>query len=199
MVRYGIRRRLKRGIRVRIRPTFKCSLDCYYCGNKMGFLKERPIENSTIRGLGWLKIIDKVPWKIKEIWISGGEPSIYPDIVPLVEGLLDRKYLITIFTNLTNDKLSELPKSDLIRIEATFHSRAGHTKANFIKNLNKIKNRVDVVEIDNNLLPFSKSKPWNCDIEDAKRIRKHSIYIGPDGDIAFCAYDETMKTIKWQD
>jgi len=192
MVRYGIRRRLKTGIRVRIRPTLKCSLDCYYCGNKMGFLKERPIEKFTITGLEWLKLIDKVPWKIKEVWISGGEPSIYPDIIPLIKGLLKRNYLVTIFSNLTNTKLAELPKSDLIRIEATFHSRAGHSKDNFLKNYWRIKNRVDVVEIDDNQLSFSESKPWNCDIEDAKRIRKHSIYISPEGRIHFCAYDETM-------
>jgi len=179
-------KRLKRGIRIKIFPTFKCSLKCDYCGNNLG-RDLHPSENNlkTILDLlGWINLIDNFPVKIREVVISGGEPTIWPDFPELVNYLLSQGYFVTVYTNLTNKNLLNVDKSRRLRVYATFHGRH-YDKNQFLKNYDVVSSvhRVDVNEIAQQQLPFSKVDPWGCDYEQSKTINKNYFWIAPDGSI----------------
>jgi hypothetical protein len=77
----------------------------------------------------WKYILDneKLP---KLVTISGGEPLLYKDIVPLIEYLIDKKRIVNLFTNLLVRK--QLPVSWRLAIRTTYH---GFNKNRFLYNL----------------------------------------------------------------
>jgi len=88
-----------------------CNMNCYYCHNKhllnddvqdipgdeiFGFLKSR-------RGF------------IDAVVISGGEPTIYPDLGPFISEIKDMGYLVKLDSNgMESEAIKELLKADLL-------------------------------------------------------------------------------------
>jgi len=119
VMRFGLLKKLKRGVRIKIFPSFICNLDCWYCANKFvgdGDYKRVPSMNYK----KWIDIINEFPVKVKEVVISGGEPAIYKDLGRLVNYLTDNKIMVTIFSNLMIVN-NEIKGSKRIRIGATHH------------------------------------------------------------------------------
>ncbi len=185
---YGLAKRMKRGIRLKIFPTFKCNLDCAYCGNDLGVGLD-PIDRKTLDVDDWVDLIQSFPVRVREVVISGGEPTIYPGMVTFINKLLELGYFVTVFTNLTNKYLINTNKSFRLRIYATFHGRH-YDKNRFLSNYYAVtkKHRVDVNEIAEQRLSFSKVDPWGCDLEQAKTINKNYFWISPDGMIHTSCY-----------
>lgn len=180
-MRYGLKRRLRKGIRLKIFPTFVCTLDCAYCGNKLGG-DHRPVDRKLMTWQEWAEYIDTFPMKINEVFLSGGEPTLLEGFEHLINHISGR-YLVTVYTNLTNHtKWNRVNSTDNIRIQATFHGRSDKQER-FLKAYHSVKqlHRVDVEEIAENRLGFSRVKPWGCTVDLANIIDKNYFWVAPDG------------------
>jgi len=172
-MKYGRRILFKRGITVSVSLLYKCNLNCTYCSLK-NFSHEQPHDTVIHPAEDWVKFIESFPIRIKEIFLTGGEPGIYSQIVPLTNELLSRGYFVTIFTNLT--KISEflsINESPNLKFQATYHR--GANIETFKENYNTMTRffRVDVDEIESSFLSYSKKKDL-CTLEnerDTSRFR----------------------------
>lgn len=92
--------------------TFKCRLGCSYCINRFGKLSKR----KSLTGHQWAEGINRIKFPLGvPITLSGGEPTCYPKLVHLIEGL--RKDIeIDILTNLQGDGRDIIAKIDPARL-----------------------------------------------------------------------------------
>lgn len=164
---------IRRGYRINLHLTYRCNLDCPYCSTKMPIGKWPPIKESTLemwkdRVTRMSKII-----KVREVYVAGGEPTIMPYFVELINWLIDQGFHVLVLTNLKlPDKLLQIKRSYRFSIRATYHH--ADDKERFLEAYNKIYpiHRIDVDEIvfkrDGNKLirvhetafPFSHEKPY---------------------------------------
>lgn len=150
---YGKSLLFKRGCQVSLFITYSCNFNCPYCGASLPSGKQPHGRESTIEE--WKEFINKFPTKIKEFYVSGGEPTLYKDFIPLVEFLLTIGH-VKIFTNLSKPQiLLSLPKSYKLTIRATFHHSDDINRFNNSYNSIYKKHRIDVYEIGYSLLPYS--------------------------------------------
>ena len=122
--RYGLLRRLKKGRRLYIFTTLRCNLNCSYCTNKFVHGVTPTYDELTFEQ--WKDIIDNLDFKVNEVFVTGGEPFLYSDLDKLLHYLLRKKYMVTVFTNLSKLILSKsmitLPfPSVKLRFVATHH------------------------------------------------------------------------------
>jgi uncharacterized radical SAM superfamily Fe-S cluster-containing enzyme len=171
---YGKLLRFKRGITLSLSVTFRCNLSCSYCtvnvSGKRSVSKEATIDEM-------IEYINHFPVKIKEIYITGGEPSLRDDLPELVNKLLDRGYFIVLFTNLKNlFTILKINKSVRFRIQATYHHKASSHE--FYNNYLDIiqKHRIDVDELKYQKLYFSKVKQ----LTNEKELDEPCFRIAPD-------------------
>ena len=185
MIPYGAAKKLKRGILLKIYPTMVCNLDCSYCGNKLGIGLDNHRFGSRLSVDEWLKIIDNFPMKVKEVHLTGGEPSTYKGFVDLVNALLERGIFVTIFTNLKlTSKFLKIKPSNKLLLYSSFHSEQMSVEE-YSKSFYTLTfyHRIVVKELGQKLLPFSRLVPWGCTADGAKKIRKNCLYIAPDGQL----------------
>lgn len=154
ILRYGLLKRLKDGMRIKIRPTYRCTLDCAYCANRV-IDGTRPVCKEEIRLADWQRIITHHPRKVREVVISGGEPMCYSEFVPLVDWLTSEGYFVTVFTNLTLTRGLQMKPSYKIRLAATCHRSCDlrQWKQHLLLYRNWF--RVDVEEVDTRMIPGS--------------------------------------------
>jgi MoaA/NifB/PqqE/SkfB family radical SAM enzyme len=99
--------------------SYKCNYKCSYCSF---WKKEEEGINYGVRKWEeiWNGIFDK--YGSGHIRFSGGEPSIYPEFIELLEAL-SKKHTLEISTNLTFDidKFFEKVKPENIMISSSFH------------------------------------------------------------------------------
>jgi len=124
---YGIIRAIKPGVEICIRPTVRCNLACWYCS------AEHPgsscwVNPSIDRPLGdWInqfntEIIPRYNKRIKQVFISGGEPFMYKDIVPMLDWLTrDKGFCVYIISNLIIPPSPKLKSNRRIKIRASLH------------------------------------------------------------------------------
>ena len=86
-----------RGVRATIVTTTRCPLSCDYCPMYIYGMVKRYDESTFEEWKVWL---DRFPYWVSHFYVSGGEPSLYKDIVPLVNYLIERGHHVTVFTNL---------------------------------------------------------------------------------------------------
>lgn len=125
----------------------RCNLNCGYCTQK-SITGHRPIAKE-VSYLGWVRWFLRFPYKIKEVYVSGGEPTLHKDFAKIVNFLLDKGYYVYIFTNLADSgPLLDVKESNRLRIKATYHHglplRIFEYCYNLIKNIHTI--RVDEIE-----------------------------------------------------
>jgi len=143
ILRWGLMRRLRRGNKLMLFPTFRCNLTCSYCS--IGYLGKRA--ESTEIGLDdWKYLVRSFPIKLREIRISGGEPMLMPYYSELINWLLDQGLYVMVFTNLSVLKL-DVNRSRRLIYMATYHKCSNVKK--FQKNLKEYrkKYRVEVHQI----------------------------------------------------
>jgi len=133
------KQKLMGGLSVSLNPTTRCNLKCNYCVSSI-FLGEAPIFKNELTAKQWLEILLNYKPKIKFVVISGGEPSIYKDIVPLVDGLTKNKIAVRILTNLTSRRLLGVDNNPYVRFYTTLHY--GFVDLDkFLENLRLYKNK----------------------------------------------------------
>lgn len=119
ILRYGLMKRLKRGKRIYVSLTFRCQLDCVYCSCKSATGKMPVYEE--IGGQTLIDIITNLPFRVREIVLSGGEPMVHRDFVFIYYELLKMGYFVTIFTNLVNGRAVFLNCNRKARITTSYH------------------------------------------------------------------------------
>ena len=198
--RYGLIRRIRSGIRLKIYPSFECSLNCWYCGNGLEG-NTNPKDPPKIYELeDWQELISNFPIKINDVVLSGGEPTIYKDFVPLANWILDQGIMLEVYTNLTNKRLAKVRPSYKLRILATYHHEYDMQKfnENYLFVQKQHKHKIDVKEIGSKKLTYSRLVPWGCTLESSKQVFKNYLYCCPDGEIFTCCYKAMLHATKNQ-
>lgn len=186
--RYGLLYRLNRGVSISISLTFRCNYKCHYCtmqiGGPMGKVKELTLDQ-------WIDIIDRFPLKIKEVFISGGEPMLMPYTVDLINELVKRKILVCLFTNLITGNLFDIRRSPYFRINTTFHPQSHHS-IKFLARYNELKRRgyqLTVDEVDTHTFRhYSVVKPMLTTVDELKEDNTR-LRFAPDGTLHTTCYD----------
>lgn len=117
--------RMKRNrVRASIIVTNRCPLICDYCPMyiREGLGKQNVPDECSFEE--WKTFLERYPNHIDELYVSGGEPTLYKDLVPLVNWLVqDYKTHVLIFSNLWKPEAFEgiKPHKRLIFMP-TFHS-----------------------------------------------------------------------------
>jgi len=103
-----------------------CNFDCPYCPTKKWHVEPNPDDYTDCPGrewkrpgaktiLAWLKkFIPADEWVLE---LTGGEPTLYPELEPLLKGLDAMKYRGIIKTNGTN----KVPRARGFTVVATWH------------------------------------------------------------------------------
>lgn len=127
-------KRLHRGMRIHAILTFACNFknDCYYCTWKAGGGWPQA---KTMTLAGWKKVIKRLPFKVREIMVTGGEPMLHPEFNQIVEWMLKQGYFVTVYTNLSIAKGNQLPKHHRLRFYASKHSMVRRKMWPFLTNL----------------------------------------------------------------
>ena len=174
---YGLVR-FKRGIRLSTSITFRCNYYCNYCNMTIPSGKWPKSEEKTI--CEWMNFLKTFPLKIKEVNVSGGEPTLIKGLQNYINWMLKEGYFVTLYTNLTNSAvISKINPSFRFRVLTTYHHHA--EKEQFEKTYKMLskKYRVDIDEISKKYLKDSKLKSF-----DSKKTMKNSKYkrlrIAPD-------------------
>jgi len=157
-MRYGLRKKFKRGIIVSAMVTFRCNLDCAYCSNKF-VTGEMPKSNEMTLD-GWIDKLERFPIKIKEVIITGGEPFLYKHTDDLITYLTNKGIMVAIFSNLLIRR-NITYRGDLLRIEASNH--LGVNQKKFYDNLDYYRSmvRVDYKKFEENKVSRGKFETEN--------------------------------------
>lgn len=196
ILRYGLMKRIRRGVRISIALTFKCYLKCPYCVVDKPTGKTPQTKESTLSELIHF-VKNQFPYRLREVKLTGGSPELHPEFVNFTNWLLSEGYFVQIYTNLVNPKiLMKLKRTFRLMFIASYH----HTKEwrsmspeQYTKNYNIVKKhyRVVVEEIGTDktdkLLPYSKFK--NFIYEDDMIRNKAMIRVSPDLKIYCNCYD----------
>jgi sulfatase maturation enzyme AslB (radical SAM superfamily) len=116
-------------------PELKCNYTCSYCiWNRFTPLS---LKDSYRPYTDWIKVFEAL--EPSAVTITGGEPLLYKDIVPLIEDFPPKHLISCLVTNLSVnvDKLTSLKRKDF-RIMASFHPSMT-TKEEFASKLKELK------------------------------------------------------------
>lgn len=110
----------KKGITIDIIPTTRCNYKCSYCPMFIDGEVKRYEECSFEE---WKEFLtNRIQHWVSVYYISGGEPALYKDIVPLTNWLLDRGHKVIIMTNLSYpEKFKGIKNHWRLMFQPTFH------------------------------------------------------------------------------
>ncbi len=132
ILRYHIIKTLRRGVGVSIYPSWACNYKCNYCLVRTYGIYPKSKLLSLDSWKDFLNTLDSGIRRsgghgIKEISLLGGEPTLLPYFTDLCHWILfEKKWMLSIFTNMSNLKTLEIKPSMLLRIEATYHYNHNH-------------------------------------------------------------------------
>jgi len=197
---YGKTLKLKRGVTLQISLLYACNLFCEYCSLEMPTGKRPTAKQSTLQE--WITYIKNFPTKVKEVYVSGGEPTLVKWLPELLEWLIKEGYHVTVFTNLYNSELLMIKPSYRYQIIASYHKPPDEksnpelydSELRFNEAYYKLKDkyRIEVDEIGSKILPYSKVKPFNTmDV-----LKDHEFRISPDLQVYISCYDHFLQKSK---
>jgi wyosine [tRNA(Phe)-imidazoG37] synthetase (radical SAM superfamily) len=193
----------KIGLNVSMNVTYNCNFKCWYCAvtiptGAMPKSKESTAEQWLDFRFPnyylWFNI--KIPLKIRQVAITGGEPTLYSDLVKLVNALLDKGYHVTVYSNLTRPKmLMEIQKNYRFQIVATYHHHDNADRFDQAYRMVYSKHRINVEEIDDKhgvkKLSYSKLKPL---ITGKEKMPVDEFRISPNREISIGCVELFSKT-----
>jgi hypothetical protein len=200
---YGKTLWFKRGVTVQISLLYACNLACSYCTLEMPTGIRPTAKQSTLDE--WKEFIKNFPVKIKEVYVSGGEPTLIKWLPELCNWLLDEGYHVSVFTDLYDPQLLlKVKNSYRFQIISTFHhdweekliSHHLTEEKQFKYSYSLLKNagyRIEVDEIGYKVLPYSRLKPFiGMDgLKDSEAFR-----VSPDLQIFNSCYDHFLQKSK---
>ena len=93
----------KRLALVYFKPTGNCNLRCKMCGQygDKGVMKDCAAEESkkVLPLETWKKFVDQIAPQKPTIYVWGGEPFLYPDLMPLCKYMVDKGLFVSVNTN----------------------------------------------------------------------------------------------------
>jgi len=187
----------RRGEFMQISLTMRCSLDCVYCCQ--GFvLGHKPIVKE-VGFIPWARFFLRFPYKIKEVYVSGGEPTLHKDFVRIVEFLLLRGYYVKVFTNLKDiTKIMQLPKCLRLSIASTYHHKM--PMVHFHNNYKQVKGKfhitVNELELPQRLSYSKMIRKYTADDYGEDLFRIAGLRISPNLHINMNCYELTTHTEK---
>lgn len=161
--RYHVIKTIRRGATVSMFPSFKCNYHCDYC-----LLRTNGVfpENELLSFDSWkerltdldIALKNSTGHGIKEIGLLGGEPTLLPYFADLCHWIIEKRWQLMVFTNLSNLKMLEVKPSLLLRVEATYHYKAN--KHDFLiryKAVNKIHRTIprQLLGVDTEVLSYT--------------------------------------------
>lgn len=198
ILRFGLLKRLRRGGKVTIFPSYKCNYSCTYCSLKIGGVMPK---NEVLSFEAWKKFLTHFNEAtidnggLREVILTGGEPTLLPYFVDLCHWILfEKRWFLTIFTNLSNYELLRVNPSLRLRVDATYHHHADQVKFdNIYKAVNSI-HRVDVEEIGYRVLPYSRVKEYLTESEIVNLVA--CLRVAPDQSIHLTCRGACEKFVK---
>jgi len=174
------------GVTIGIHATTRCNLSCHYCSTDLNAMNEKPIFRKELTANEWLSLIDKFSKdgkrKVTLVQFAGGEPAVYKDIAPLINGLIKRKIAVRIHSNLLLKRFLPIKKSPYVRIVATYHPSGNLEK--FLENLKMYRKRFMVVTKEiksiSNVLEDSFLQTLQIKADEPSRMTKGILFV-PDG------------------
>lgn len=167
----------KKGVTISCSLTFRCNLKCPYC--TLGCSGKR-VRSSVASLEEWKHRIETFPVKIKEVYVTGGEPTLVYWMPEFVNWLLNRGIFVTLYTNLHDiNQISEIHSKHQFQILSTYHLCDKHTHYKVSYEVMKDYFRIKSTEISNSgktVFDFSKPHPFTNEQE----LRKPMFRIGPD-------------------
>lgn len=184
---YGKTLMFRRGKMLNINLLYECNLSCSYCSLEMPTGIRPKAKRAGL--VEWKDFITEFTSKnkIREIYVSGGEPTMVKYLPDLVNWLLNQGFHVLVFTNLFNtDRLLQIKDSYRFKIQATYHSNDDSITRfhNAYKIVTK-KHRVDVDEIGKQFLPYSKVKEF-MNVED---LKYKEFRVSPDLEVFSSCFD----------
>ena len=145
ILRWGLMRRLRRGAEIMLNLTFRCTLSCDYCAEM--FLSGKMPKSGEIELDDWKYIINNFPTRISTVRITGGEPTLVPYFVELINWLTNKGIYVMVFSNMSIYRDGIKPTRKLL-IEATYHTQQNVER--FLRNLKLYRKtiRVNVHQLD---------------------------------------------------
>lgn len=196
---YGKTLRLRTGCSVAINLSFRCNFHCRYC-NMTLVTGRTPVVQKEMPMDYWQFFLRAFPVKVKEIFITGGEPTLVPWMTVFVSWLLKEGYHVTIFTNLFQyDVFLGIKPHYRLQISATFHHQDSKSRFDLAYGvLSKRGFRVNADEVDDGLckvLSYSRLKPMAQCGEDLQRsdIATTQFVAIPDGSLVVGCYRSYFK------
>jgi hypothetical protein len=113
----------RRGCKLAINVTYRCSLNCSYCGLALQTGQRPQSKESTLEE--WKQFIDMftTTTKVREVMVSGGEPTLIKWLPDFVNWLVSEKGLhVTVLTHFRSIvPLIEIKPHYRLQITATYH------------------------------------------------------------------------------
>lgn len=107
--------------------THRCPLQCAYCSNPLELLKA----NREMATEDWLSLFDQAAdLGVLQIHLSGGEPTLRPDLETLVRRLSDRGVytnLITAAVGIREGRIDDLAQAGLDHVQISFQGALATT------------------------------------------------------------------------
>lgn len=107
--------------------THRCPLQCAYCSNPLALLKA----NREMATEDWLSLFDQAAdLGVLQIHLSGGEPTLRPDLATLIRRLRDRGIytnLITAGVGIREGRMEDLVEAGLDHVQISFQGAVAAT------------------------------------------------------------------------
>jgi MoaA/NifB/PqqE/SkfB family radical SAM enzyme len=134
--------------------NLSCSLSCEYCVQKISLPGQPIVRYPMISGQKWVEALNSIAGrtkkrflrhpKRKKVSITGGEPSLHPDFIYILNNL-DKNWKITVTSNFTSaffDKdvrfLKQIKRRSNLKFNASYHFMYTPIEK-FIENVKKVK------------------------------------------------------------
>jgi hypothetical protein len=112
---------LSRGMSINTVLTTRCPFVCDDC--PMFFYGE-PKRYTECTFEEWIRYYNRFAYFLSQVYISGGEPSLHPDMAKIVNWLISKGTHVMLFTNLWNiEAIKQIMPHWRFLIYATYHSR----------------------------------------------------------------------------
>ena len=165
--RYTPMMKLTKGIRVYIIPSYACNYKCDYCAREIEGKYPKAKRKDLTQWIEFLENLDETfrlsQSRLKEVILTGGEPTILPYFVELSNWILDKGLYLRVYSNLSEFSVPQLLKVEQSRrliITSTFHHKDAEEGFNNRWETVDRKHRVVVHEIGERRLknPHKKTK-----------------------------------------
>ena len=134
--------------------NMNCSLPCEYCVQKITLPEVQVVRYPLVPGKEWVEALNSIAGrtkkrflrspKRKKLSVTGGEPSLHPDFIYILNNL-DKDWKITVTSNFSSpffDKdiksLKQIKRSHGLKFDASFHFMYANIEK-FIENVKKMK------------------------------------------------------------